>query len=108
MQPMDRQLPLSWRYTLAGLLTAAGVGYGTLLVAAYLQTTAPSSLCPAPGELNRLLFGDERLVSPMERRLEAADTPLGTGPLISGGSTGGKSMRFVFAGRLDENVEPLS
>jgi hypothetical protein len=102
------KLPFNWRCVLAGLLIAAGIGYGALLVATYLHTTPPSALGPTLAELNRLLFTGERPISPMERRLEAADTPLGTGPLISGESAGGESMRFVFAGRSDELVEPLS
>src|SRR5262245_46460064 len=93
---MVRQLPLTRRYTLAGLLIVAGVTYGALLVATYLQTTPPSALGPRLAELKGLLFADEKPVSPMERRLEAADTPLGTGPLISGESAGEKSMRFAF------------
>src|SRR5437868_14781900 len=79
---MLQQAPLIVRRFLAALLTAAGIAYAGLLVAIYVQTTAPSALAPDMRELNRLLFHPERPISSMERRLEAANTPLGTGPLI--------------------------
>src|SRR5262245_21085194 len=80
---MHQQLPPLTRLALAVLLAAAGIAYSAVLVASYVQTTAPSAVAPELGELNRLLFHAARPVGPMERRLEAADTPLGTGPLIS-------------------------
>jgi hypothetical protein len=79
-----QRLPLSARRLLAALLAAAACGYSALLVTTYLQTTAPSELGPSLGELNRLLFPTTEAISPMQRRLEAADTPLGAGPLITG------------------------
>jgi hypothetical protein len=100
---MPQDLPLTSRRILAGLLAAAGIAYGALLVATYLQTTAPSSLGPDLGELDRLLFSAARPVSPMERRLDASDTPLGTGPLITGGM-----MRSAFTDQSDELTKPLN
>src|SRR3954454_789782 len=79
---MLQQVPLTARRFLAALLTAAAIAYVCLLVAIYVQTTAPSALAPDMRDLNRLLFHPERPISSMERRLEAANTPLGTGPLI--------------------------
>src|SRR5262245_60877446 len=105
---MVRQIPLTTRRVLAVLLAAAGVAYGALLVATYLNTTAPSSLGPSLSEVRRLLFNADRPISPMERRLEASDTPLGTGPLISSESVTGKSMRFAFTGLSEEVAKPLS
>src|SRR3954454_2752831 len=79
---MLQQVPLIARIFLAALLTAGAIAYVGLLVAIYLQTTAPSALAPDMRDLHRLLFHPERPISSMERRLEAANAPLGTGPLI--------------------------
>jgi hypothetical protein len=79
---MLQQVPPIARMFLAALLTAAGICYVGLTVAIYVQTTAPSALAPDLRDLNRLLFHPERPISSMERRLEAANAPLGTGPLI--------------------------
>jgi hypothetical protein len=105
---MYQQLSLTTRRVFAGLLAAAGVAYGALIVATYANTTAPSSLGPDLVELKRLLFSAAKPAGAMERRLEASDTPLGTGPLISGGSAGSVSMRFAFAGQSDERTTPLN
>jgi hypothetical protein len=77
-----QQIPRTARRFLAALLIAAGIGYTGLLVAIYVQTTAPSALAPDLWDLDRLLFHPARPISSMERRLEAANTPLGMGPLI--------------------------
>src|SRR5262245_17717386 len=102
------QFPLTMRRILAGLLAAAGAGYGALLVATYLYTTAPNALGPNLSDLHRLLFNRDSPISPMQRRLDASDTPLGTGPLISSESVTGKPMRFAFTGLPDEAAKPLS
>ena len=92
------QLPLSTRHLLAAILAVAGLSYAALLVATYLQTTASAALGPDLSELDRLLFHAARPISPMERRLEASDTPLGSGPLISGQHTTAGPLR-VLVGR---------
>jgi hypothetical protein len=79
-----QQLPSPARRLLAVVLAAVACGYGAVLVMTYLQTTAPSQLGPNLSELDRLLFPTNTAISPMQRRLEAADTPLGAGPLITG------------------------
>ena len=79
---MFQKLNLTTRRLLAALLATAGLAYGALLVTTYVKTTAPSSLSPDLGELRRLLYQAAKPISAMERRLEASDTPLGTGPLI--------------------------
>jgi hypothetical protein len=99
---MHRQLSLTTRRLVAGLLAAAGIAYGALFVATYQKNTAPSALGPDLREVQRLLFNASRPISPMERRLEASDTPLGTGPLISGPpssepETADSSMRLAFS-----------
>src|SRR5262245_3031896 len=104
MVSMAQQLPRMTHRIFAAILAAIGVAYSALLVVTYLQTTAPSSLGPDLSELDRLLFHASRPISPMERRLEAADTPLGTGPLISGPA----SMPLPFSNRLHANDTPLS
>jgi hypothetical protein len=77
-----QQIPLTARRILAALLSVAGIAYVGLLVAVYMQTTAPSALAPDLRDLDHLLFHPERPMSSMERRLAAANMPLGTGPLI--------------------------
>src|SRR5262245_32577057 len=81
---MVQQLSLMPRHLLAAHLAVAGLAYGALLVATYLQITPPSSLAPSLADVDRLLFPVDKPISPMQRRLEAADTPLGMGPLITG------------------------
>ena len=94
------------------------MGHVALLVVTYLHTTPPSALAPELADLNRLLYRTERPVSPMERRLEASDTPLGAGPLISGPSASGvnssilttndSSMRFAFTDPSDGQAKSLT
>lgn len=81
---MLQQLSLTKCRILAALLAAAGLAYAALLVTTYLQVTPPSNVAPDLADLDRLLFPAEKPISPMQRRLEAADTPLGMGPLITG------------------------
>src|SRR3954463_1759633 len=69
------------------LLVFAGAAYLVLLAATYLKATAPGSLAPDPAEVHRLLFDAARPISALERRLTAADTPLGVGPLITKGTS---------------------
>src|SRR5439155_14352385 len=97
---MLHNLPSMSRHLFAALLATCGLAYAALLVTTYLMTTAPSSLAPDLGELQRLLFVAARPVSAMERRLAASDIPLGAGPLISSGI----AMPIPFTGQS----EPLS
>ncbi len=101
---MLQKLNSTTRFLLAALLATAGLGYSALLVTTYLKTTAPSSLSPDLGELHRLIYRAARPISAMQRRLEASDTPLGTGPLI----TGGTSMASVFTPELSELSKGLT
>src|SRR5207302_270869 len=50
------------------------------------------------------LYQAARPISAMERRLEASDTPLGTGPLI----TGGTSMALAFTPDSNELAKRLT
>ena len=91
-----RNLRHSWARRLSvPLLATAGLAYIVVLAATYFQATAPGSLAPNPAELRRLLFQAARPISALERRLAAADTPLGAGPLI----TMGTSMESPFYGQ---------
>jgi hypothetical protein len=96
------------RCILAGFLAAAGLAYGALLVATYFKATPPGALGPDLRELDRLLFRVGRPVSPMQRRLEAADTPLGAGPLIGSSAAVEEGMRFAFKVRSDAASTPLT
>src|SRR5262245_28949224 len=100
---MLHQLTLNVRRSLAALLAAAAVAYVALLAATYFKTTAPSLLVPDFGELDRWLFSAAPPISPMERRLEAADTPLVAGPLISG-----PTMGSPFARKSNEGTQALT
>jgi len=81
---MRQRISVTTRYLVAAMLLASGVAYCILLIGTYFQTAAPNRLWPNLDDLDRLLFLQVRPVSPMERRLVMSDTPLGTGPLITG------------------------
>jgi hypothetical protein len=81
---MLQLLPATTRRVLAGILLAAGLAYGILLATTFFQTAAPSQMVPDLAEIKRLLFPSAKPISPLERRLVMSDTPLGTGPLITG------------------------
>jgi hypothetical protein len=109
---MLHQLPLTLRRILTVLLAAVGIAYVALLVTTYEESTAPSALGPDLGELDRLLFSAARPIGPLQRRLDAADTPLGAGPLISGEiittpRNSVETMRFAFTGHSEPN-HPMS
>ena len=76
-------------------LAVAGAAYFMLAAVTYFKATAPGSLAPDLAEVHRLFFQTARPSSALERRLAAADTPLGTGPLI----TTGTSMESPFYGQ---------
>ena len=61
---------------MAGLLAVAGIAYAGLVVATYVRTSASNALRTKLSDLRRLAFHTEHPMSPMERRLEASDTPL--------------------------------
>jgi len=91
-------------HLIAWTILTASASYLALFITTYFKTTAPGSLAPDLVELHRLLFQAAKPVSALERRLAAADTPLGTGPLV----TMGTSIESPFYGlslTADERVE---
>jgi hypothetical protein len=90
-----KHLPIAGRRVRRAALVTSGLAFAVLLILTYFKTTAPGSLAPDPAELHRLLFQAAKPVSALERRLAAADTPLGTGPLV----TTGTSMESPFYGQ---------
>jgi hypothetical protein len=92
-----RQLPQSTRRLLSAIVIAAGIGYLTTVVLAYLAIASPSTVAPDIRELDRLLFGfREHQASLIERLLETTDGPLNRGgsmrPAFTDQSVGWESL----------------
>jgi hypothetical protein len=84
---LGENVPIADSRILPLALMTSGLAFAVLLILTYFKTTAPGSLAPDAAELHRLIFQAAKPVSALERRLAAADTPLGTGPLVTAGTT---------------------